>query len=416
MGKKFGLPQVVGMIIAGILLGLVKLIPDQDLFTPEILKALSFFAKIGVILIMFSAGIETDLKQFKQTGISSIVITLLGVIVPVGLGFVVTTAFLTGFDNLSQSEILSNLFYGTILAATSVSITVASLKELGKLNSKIGSAIISAALLDDLIGIILLSILIGINNTGSASDAGIVIGKMIGFFVAAAVVGCLIHFIMKKISKKHPHTRRLSIYSIGVCFFFAYAAERWFSVADITGAYVAGLIFAGLAETEYIDHRIDSTNNLIFAPVFFANIGISANFGAISPEILGFGFAFVAVGILGKLIGCGTGAFLTGFKAKDSVRVGLGMMVRAEVVLVTAQKGIDSGMVNSDILPFILILIIITTLLTPLLLKLSYRKKNDNTTLPSNPPNGDITQEPTTDDSTAVSVGSCPNETATDIA
>ena len=230
LGKKIGLPQVVGMLVAGILLGLLKLIPDQTIFTEDTLKGLSFLAKIGVILIMFSAGIETDLKQFKTCGIPSVVITILGVVVPMGLGFIVATAFNGGFERAGEFAI-QNLFYGTILSATSVSITVAALKELGKLNSKVGTSIITAAILDDIIGVILLSLFISLDKGTGASEVGIVIGKMIGFFAAAAVVGVGLHFLINRIQKWRPHTRRLPIIGFAVCFFFAYAAEKWFGVA-----------------------------------------------------------------------------------------------------------------------------------------------------------------------------------------
>ena len=375
LGKKIGLPQVVGMLIAGILLGLIKLIPGQTIFTSSTLEGLSFLAKIGVILIMFSAGIETDLKQFKTCGFPSVVITLLGVLFPVGLGFVVAAACNTGFKGMTSDEAIQNLFYGTILAATSVSVTVAALKELGKLGTKVGTSIIAAAILDDIIGVVLLSLFISLKNGNGAGNVGIVIGKMIGFFAAAAVVGVALHFVMNFIEKKYPHTRRLPILGFAICFFFAYAAEKWFGVADITGAYIAGIVMATVREHDYIDRKVEVSSYMIFAPVFFANIGINANFSTISPAIVGFGFAFVAVGLLGKVLGCGLGALTCKYGVKDSLRVGLGMMVRAEVVLVCTQKGIDSGIVDPNIMPFVLLLIIISTLATPMLLKLSYRKE-----------------------------------------
>lgn len=380
IGKKLGLPQVVGMLIAGILLGLIKLIPDQRIFTQETLEGMSFLAKIGVILIMFSAGIETDLSQFKKTGLPSIIITILGVIFPVGLGFIVAAAFNGGFTNLTQHQIVQNFFYGTILAATSVSVTVAALKELGKLNSKVGTSIIAAAILDDIIGVILLSLFISIENGQGAGNIGIVIGKMIGFFAAAGALGVLIHFIMKWLSRRYAHKRRIPILSFAICFFFAYAAEEWFGVADITGAYVAGIILSTISEKHYIDQKIETSNYLIFAPVFFANIGITADFSTLNGSIVGFGFAFIAAGLLGKVLGCGLGSLICGYSLKDSLRVGVGMMVRAEVVLVCTQKGVDSGLVDPNIMPFVLILIIISTLVAPLILKLSY--KNDKTELP----------------------------------
>lgn len=376
IGKKIGLPQVVGMLIAGILLGFIKYIPNQTIFTDATLEGLSFLAKIGVILIMFSAGLETDLKQFKTCGVPSVIITSLGVIFPVGLGFIVSAAFNGGFANMSQHQLITNLFYGTILAATSVSITVAVLKELGKVNSKVGTSIIAAAILDDIIGVILLSLFISLDKGEDLSGVGIAIGKMIGFFAAAIAVGVVAHFCLKHYLKRHPeHHRRIPIIGFAMCFLFAYAAEEWFGVADITGAYVAGIMLSTLTESGYIDRKVEVSNYMIFAPVFFANIGINANFGAISPHIVGFGFAFIAAGLVGKVLGCGLGSLICKYSLKDSLRVGIGMMARAEVVLVCTQKGVDSGIVDQSIMPFVLILIIVSSLLTPLFLKISYRKE-----------------------------------------
>ena len=370
--KKMGLPQVVGMIVAGILLGLINLIPEQTVFTDDALSGLSFIAKIGVILIMFSAGIETDLKQFKSCGLPSVVITLLGVIVPLGLGFLVATLFNGGFENLSEN-LIPNLFYGTILSATSVSVTVATLKELGKLNSKVGTSIIAAAIMDDVIGIILLSLFISLGSGGGAGNIGIIILKMFGFFAVAAVLGVGLHFLMNYVEKRAPHTRRLPIIGFAICFFFAYAAEKWFGVADITGAYVAGLVLSTVKEHEYIDRKIEVSNYMIFAPVFFANIGITANFSGITAQMAGFGLAFIAAGLLGKVLGCGAGALMCKYGIKDSLRVGIGMMVRAEVVIVCTQKGLDNGLVSPDIMPFVLLLVVISALAAPLLLKLLYK-------------------------------------------
>lgn len=383
--KKIGLPAVIGMLVAGILIGLLKLIPNQKILTPFTMEGLSFLAKIGVILIMFSAGIETDLKQFKSTGIPSIVITSLGVIFPLGFGFIVACLFNGGFSNLDSHTLLCNLFYGTILAATSVSITVAALKELGKLNTKVGTSIVSAAILDDIIGVILLSLFISLESSGSAGEIGKTIGMMIAFFAAAIAVGFVLDAGLKWVSKKYPHTRRIPIFCFAMCFFYAWAAEHWFGVADITGAYVAGLILSNIGEKHYVDQKIETSNYMIFAPVFFANIGIQTSFSGIDGRMVGFGFAFILAGILGKVIGCSLGALICKYSLKDSMRVGVGMMVRAEVVLVCAQKGVSAGMVSSDIMPFIIILIILTSLITPIILKASYRKDDVLPPTPLNP-------------------------------
>lgn len=377
IGKKIGLPQVVGMLVAGILLGFIKYIPNQTVFTQDTMDGLSFIAKIGVILIMFSAGLETDLNQFKKSGLPSVLITLLGVLFPLAFGFIVACAFNGGFSNLTQHMVITNLFYGAILSATSVSITVAVLKELGKLNSKVGTSIVAAAILDDIIGVILLSLFISLDKGNGVSGIGIAIGKMIAFFVVAIGVGILIRIGLKHYLKRHPeHHRRIPIIGFAMCFFFAYCAEEWFGVADITGAYIAGIILSSLTETTYIDRKVEVSNYMIFAPVFFASIGINADFGSISPAMVGFGFAFILAGILGKVVGCGLGSLICKYSFMDSLRVGIGMMARAEVVLVCTQKGVDSGLVDASIMPFVLILIILTSLLTPLLLKITY--KNDD--------------------------------------
>lgn len=369
--RKIGFPQVVGMLLAGIIIGLIKFIPNQSLLTNDSIEGIKFIAEIGVILIMFSAGLETDIKQIKQTGFASVIVTALGVVVPLGLGFLAAGIFF-GFD---QEHIWSNLFYGVILTATSVSITVATLKELGKLNSKIGTAIVSSAILDDIIGVIVLSVVLSLSSAGNPSDIWIVFGKTIGFFVLVIFLWIIVRKIFAWLENKYPRNRRVPIFSLSFCFFLAYLSERVFGIADITGAYAAGLILAGLHSSDYVERRTDITSYIIFTPVFFAKIGITIDFGAIDLTMIGFGLTFVLAGILGKLLGCGFGAKATGFDFKDAFRCGVGMMCRAEVCLICADKGIKAGIIDASIQPFILVLIILTSFLTPLLLKTSYNNE-----------------------------------------
>ncbi|MCR4661245.1 MAG: cation:proton antiporter [Clostridia bacterium] len=372
LAKRIGLPQVVGMILAGLLIGTIRYIPNQTFLDPTAMEGLGFIAKIGVILIMFSAGIETDLGLIKKTGFSACIITILGVIVPLGLGFIVATAFNGQFKDWSQQTIISNLFYGIILTATSVSVTVATLKELGKLNSKVGTAIVSAAIIDDIIGVIILSIVIGINK-GETSDLWLVFVKTIAFFVACLALGIVLRIIFKKLEDKYPHNRRIPIFGYALCFVFAFSAEKFFGVADITGAFFAGLILSRQQESEYIESKIDITNYMIFAPVFFANIGITTTFDSIDLNMLYFGLAYIAVAILGKVLGCGLGAKLCKYSWSDSIKTGIGMMVRAEVALVCTQKGVENGLVSPSIMPFVLIIIILTSFITPILFKIIYK-------------------------------------------
>lgn len=368
--RRIGVPQVVGMLLAGVLLGLIKFIPGQTIFTDDTMKGIEVLAEIGVILIMFSAGLETNISEIKSTGVASVVITAFGVIIPMLLGFVVAGAFF-GF---SMENMYSNMFYGVILTATSVSVTVATLKEMGKLNSKAGTAIISAAILDDIIGVIILSVVLGMSSDTGAS-IGMVFLKTILFFVFTIGIGLLVRKLFKWLEKKYEHHRRLPIFGICLAFFYAYAAEKWFGIADITGAYVAGLVLCGDKTSEYIERRTDIASYMIFTPIFFAKIGLNIDFSGLTASAVGFGLSFVAVGILGKLIGCGAGAKLSRFSWKDSFRCGLGMMCRAEVCLICANKGINAGLIDSSIQPFLLILIMVTSFVTPLLLKWSYKNE-----------------------------------------
>ena len=337
-------------------------------------------SKIGVVLIMFSAGLGTDLKKLKQTGVASVVITIFGIVVPMLLGWLVASLFF-GFD-----KVLSNLFYGAILTATSVSVTVAVLKELGKLDSKVGTSIIAAAVIDDVIGIIILSVLTGFSSGGGENtgwhwfspNAPMVVIKIVIFFIAAIGLGILLRMLFNVMERKSPHNRRVPIISLAACFLYSYVAEKIFGVADITGAYLAGILLGGtLAETPYVESKVDQMGYLFFSPIFFANIGIAniQMFSNINLQFLAFGAVFVVAALLGKLLGCGVGAKITKFNCRDSYRVGLGMMVRAEVILICTEKGVACGLVDPAVYPFIILIILISSVLTPVLMKLSYRRE-----------------------------------------
>ena len=376
--RHFGLPQVLGMLLTGVVLGLITFIPNQEIFTETSMQGIAFIAEIGVILIMFSAGLETNLKQIKETGFAASIITILGVVVPMGLGFLISGVLPGGWGS---EYIFRNIFYGTILTATSVSVTVATLKELGKLNSSIGTAIVSAAILDDILGVIILSIVISLNGAltnGQANlgaEIGMVFLKTILFFVFAIVLGLFLRWCFQKLSKRYGHHRRIPIFGISMAFFFSYAAERWFGIADITGAFFAGLMLSGGKDTEYIERRTDIASYMIFTPVFFAKVGITSleSFTSIDTTFILFGCLFIIAGILGKLVGCGVGAKLCKYDIKDSYRCGIGLMCRAEVCLICASKGIEAGIISASIQPFILVLILTTSFLTPILLKKSYK-------------------------------------------
>ena len=373
--NRLKLPAVIGMLLAGVLVGLIYYIPGQTILNDTSMTGIGFFAKIGVILILFSAGLETDLNQIKIIGGPAIVITIAGVVVPMGLGFLVATLYNGGFASLNHEMVLTNLFYGTILAATSVSVSVATLRELGKLNSKVGSTIIAAAIIDDILGIIVLSFVLAIKGDGAseAVNPWMVILKMLLFFIIVGILAFVASKFFRKLDLKFPHHRLIPILGMAFCFIVAYISEWGFGIADITGAYIVGLILSTNPDMRYIDRKSDILGYMFFAPLFFGNIGLSTQFASLNMSMLVFGLLFILAGMLGKMVGCGGAALLCRYGARDSFKVGVGMMARAEVALVAAQKGVEYGIISSSIMPFIVILIIITSFVTPVALGAAYR-------------------------------------------
>lgn len=371
--KKIGLPQVVGMLIAGILLSAAIWSPmTGGAFIPirEDNATLKIIAELGVILIMFSAGLETDLNELKSNGVRATVIALFGVAVPMGLGIGIAVPFLGAGEN-----IMSCVFIGTILTATSVSITVETLREMGKLKSGVGMTVLSAAIIDDVIGIVILSFVIGIKTGSTGEPIWLTIVKILLFFEASIIAGIGIKGLFNWLEKKYPTHRRTPVFGLIVCLIFAYCAERFFSIADITGAYMAGIVLSMTKESSYIDRKIDTSSYLFFAPVFFVSIGLKIDFSGFDTNLVLFALCFILAGLLGKMIGCGGAAKLCGFNLKDSCKIGVGMFARGEVALIVAQKGIGAGILPSQYLAPVLMLVIVSSLLAPILLKALYKKE-----------------------------------------
>lgn len=368
LARKLKGPQVVGQIIAGLLigpcvLGLIDPNSDSGAFIKDM-------AEIGVILIMFSAGLTTNLKDLMRTGVKAFLIACCGVFVPL-IGGYFLSSFWNGFGEFGSTLFIQNLFIGVILTATSVSITVQALREMGRLKGTVGTTILSAAIIDDVIGIIVLTFVVGMKD--STTKPVTVILNTALFFVFAIIVGILLYKLFKLLDKRYEHHRRIPIFSTCVCFAFAYIAEKYFGIADITGAYVAGIIFCNLRDAEYIERRTDISSYMFFGPIFFAGIGLKTSFDNFNLSILGFALAFVAVGLITKIIGCGLMGKLCRFSAKDSLKIGVGMMTRGEVALIVAQKGLDAGILDPKYFTAVILLIIVSSIFTPIILKLLYR-------------------------------------------
>jgi Kef-type K+ transport system membrane component KefB len=306
---------------------------------------------------------------------------MFGVLLPLAGGFVAAALYYGNLGSIDQNELLKNIFIGIILTATSVSITVEALREMGKLKGKAGMAILGAAIIDDIIGIVVLTILISFRDT--SVQIGFVLLKILLFFVAIAVVGFVANWTFKKLCMRYSdRRRRMPIYSFVFCLLLAYGAEAIFGVADITGAYMAGIIitnisFCDTTLSEYVTEKVEVTSYMLLSPIFFASIGIKATVGQVDMQMILFSSALLAIAILTKMGGCGLGAKLSGFSKKDSWRIGAGMVARGEVALIVADRGVAAGLMSATLLTPIIILVIATSLFTPILLKLMYKGEID---------------------------------------
>src|SRR5574344_1540618 len=309
-----------------------------------------------------------------KSGFKATIIALLGVLVPLVMGTIMALCF-WGFDGWGTRKFYEAMFIGTILTATSVSITVATLQELKKINTDVGQAIVSAAIIDDVIGIVVLTVVLGV-STGTGGYLEVVL-KTLGFFAFAIIVGYITYRIFRWYDRRHPHTHRISIYGLGVAFLFAYLAERLFGIADITGAYVAGVILCNLSDAAYIGQKVDVNSYMLFGPVFFASIGLKTTIQGMDMQLLWFSLAFVAVGLVSKIIGCGGIARMLGFNKKESIQIGVGMMTRGEVALIVAQKGLAVGMVDSKYFTSVILLIIVSSMTVPVCLKALFTDRKE---------------------------------------
>ncbi len=363
--RKLKAPQVVGMIIAGLLIGpsMLGLVEQTDF--------ISQMAEIGVILLMFSAGLETDLKELVKTGPVATLIACAGVFVPLALGAVLYMMFY-GWAAVGTEEFYKAVFIGCIMTATSVSITVQALRELGYLKGRVGTTILSAAIIDDVIGIIVLTFVIGFKNPDS--NPGKVILNTVLFFVLAIIGGIITYKLFKMLDNKYPHTRRIPIASLAFCFALAYIAEKYFGIADITGAYVAGIVLCSIQDSHYIEEKVDINSYMLFGPVFFASIGLKTSIEGLDSAMILFSISFVVVALVAKIIGCGLMSRVCGFKGMDCLKIGVGMMTRGEVALIVAQKGLSVGLMSAQYFTAVILLIIVSSISVPIILKLLYAK------------------------------------------
>ena len=361
LSQKVNMPQVVGALLVGVLLGpsCLNILHETDFLTKS--------AEIGVIFLMFLAGLDTDFGDLEATGKSTVIIAFVGVLIPLGSGFLTYYLFFHG-QRPDTMIFLESAFVGIVLTATSVSITVETLREMGKLKGKMGTSILGAAIIDDILGIIALTVITSFTVPGV--DIMVVLLKILLLFVFIAVCGFFVFRLFRKLEIVYGTKRRVAIYAVAFCLLLSYISEVYFGVADITGAYFAGLILCNVTETKsYIASKINITSYMFFTPIFFASIGIKTVITGMSQELILFTLALLIVAILSKIVGCGLGAKICGFSNMDSLAIGVGMISRGEVALIVAQKGEQAGLISPTLFPAIVLVVIVTTLITPILLK-----------------------------------------------
>ena len=364
--RKVHMPAVVGALAAGIILG------------PSVLKLitldgtngvyLEITAEIGVIFLMFSAGLETDLKEIKANALASFIVALIGVIVPLIGGFL-GYALYFHTDFADYQEVLKSVFIGVVLTATSVSITVETLRELGRLKGRVGTTILGAAVIDDILGIIVLTIVTSLKDT-SVNPVTVMV-KIVLYFI---VIGILFFLVSKckPLIESEGQKRRVTVFALAFCFLLSYISEKFFGIADITGAYIAGLIISNVQRSTYLESKFDTLSYLLLSPVFFASIGLKVNLPQMSVSIIMFAVALTVVAVLTKIVGCGLGAKICGYKNYQAKRIGVGMISRGEVALIVASKGSALGLMSSSILGPVIVVVVITTVITPILLKVVF--------------------------------------------
>lgn len=383
LSARFGQPPVFGKILAGLVLGpsLLNMLgwqifqpasPQTVSLLPEIIH---YLAEIGVILLMFVAGLETDLTGVLKVGNNAFWAAVGGVILPFGAG--------AWFSHAMGFSFGESMFIGAILTATSVSITAQTLMELGALKTKEGSTILGAAVIDDVMGIIVLSLVVAFSiNPASAgsSPAGlssimILLAQIALFFSVSIIIGLNFFEPILKFADKLTTTKATFAIALVICFLYAWSAEYFGKVAAITGSYMAGVLFTRTSSFKKIEEAAKTFAYPFFIPIFLIDIGLKANARELGGNLT-FTIIIIVIAILTKVIGCLLGSLATGFNMKESTRVGIGMISRGEVGLIVASYGLTHAIIERDIFSAMILMVLVTTLITPILLRFVFPKKH----------------------------------------
>ncbi|MBN6204831.1 cation:proton antiporter [Ralstonia pickettii] len=355
---RFGQPAVLGELIVGVLLGpsVLGLIEESDL--------LGTFSTIGVILLMFIAGLETDLQEFKRSAKSATLVGLGGIIFPLFLGYMV--------GMMMDLSTLQAWFLGVMLSATSVSISVQSLKEMNQLRTPEGTTILGAAVLDDVVVMIILAFLMSFATGGETSLTMLVVKKALFFLGAILVAWKVVPWFMRTFTKL-PVSEAVMSAALIICFVYAYVADLT-GVANIIGAYIAGIALGTTNFKEVIFEKVETISYSLFVPIFFAYIGISAEFSGILDNLVLI-IVLSVFAILTKFLGAGAGAKLSGYSWRSSGGIGSAMVSRGEVALIVAAIGQEANLIPQDLFATMIVVVIVTTLVTPPMMKAFFKQR-----------------------------------------
>jgi Kef-type K+ transport system membrane component KefB len=371
LSRRLNQPAVLGELLAGVLLGPTVLGFFQlPWFTDTHLEeGVKHLAEIGVIFLMFLAGMEIELKELAKTGRAAALAGSLGVVLPLLLGMGVALLF-----GLSTQPAL---FLGIVLSATSVSISAQTLMELGVLRRRESLTLLGAAVFDDILVILILSVFLALGggaNSGGFAAVAVVLMRMVTYLIVAIVLGFwLIPALLRRVERL-PISHGLVSFSIALALLYAWSAEALGGVAAITGAFVVGLAVARSPLRQEIEHSLSALTYGFFVPLFFVSIGLGADVRELTGPALIFGLALVAVAVVSKIVGSGLGAWWGGLPRPEAIRLGVGMVSRGEVGLIVASVGLNQGLIDKVAFAQIVLVVLATTLITPLMLRWVYSR------------------------------------------
>lgn len=382
---RLGQPAVLGELLAGLMLGptVLNLFGWPILHDEHLQEQIFHLAELGVILLMFIAGLEIEVGELMGSFKVAVIAGILGVVVPLLMGTTLTWYWPNGYS------LGGSLFVGVILTATSVSISAQTLLELGRLHSRVGLALLGAAVVDDVLVILILSLFVALaGGTGNVGSVLVIIGRIALYLGVAVLIGQrVVPWVLRTVSRLRISQPIVSG-TLVLVFLLAWSAEVLGGVAAITGAFIAGLLMGRTTFKHEIEGGLTSMTYGLFVPLFFMSIGLRTNLWSLQGNLLGFGLVFCVVAVVSKVVGCGLGARAVGMTGRESFQIGIGMISRGEVGLIVASVGISAQIIGPELFAVAVLMVLVTTLVTPPLLRWAMR--NDEPLEAEAPPQVEI--------------------------